>query len=93
MKVEINAETLLHLGELAAQNGTVEKWAELAMEWLNHFNKHEKTDMTRWKSQALEYCVEVYEQYTRAEVGNFHGSIIRCWKVGKRASTNIREEE
>lgn len=37
------------------------------------------------KDKALEYCVEVYKQYTRAEINNFHGSIIRCWKVGKRS--------
>ena len=37
------------------------------------------------KDKALGCCIEVYEQYTRAEVNNFHGSIIRCWKIGKRA--------
>ena len=38
------------------------------------------------KDKALEYCTEVYKQYTSAEINNSHGSIIRCWKVGKRAA-------
>jgi len=44
------------------------------------------------EDKALEYCIEVYEQYTRAEINNFHGSIIRCWKVGKRASAKPKSE-
>ena len=42
-------------------------------------------EIRNMKSTALEYCIEVYEQYTREEINNFHGSIIRCWKTGKRA--------
>lgn len=87
MKIPIDAQALLTLGQVSIENGTQDKWMDIALEWLEHYINQDKQneDMDRWKKQALEYCVEVYQQYTRAEVGNFHGSIIRCWKVGKRA--------
>jgi len=39
----------------------------------------------RWKNQALEYCMEIYEDYTREEIARFSSSIQRAWKVGQRA--------
>ena len=38
--------------------------------------------------QALEHCVDVYEQYTKEEVNNLHTSIVQCWEVGRRAIKN-----
>ena len=43
------------------------------------------------KVKALEYCIEIYHQYTRVEVSNFHGCIIRAWKVGKRVVSKEKE--
>jgi hypothetical protein len=95
MEVNINAGDLIHLRELAVQNGTLDKWTNLVLEWLQKFDEYERNneDVIRWRHKALEYCVEVYEQYTRAEVNNFNESIIRCWKIGKSASKNVRDEE
>ena len=39
----------------------------------------------RWKDQALEFCIEIFEDYTKAEVLSFSSGIQRAWKVGKRA--------
>ena len=41
----------------------------------------------RWKDQALGYCIDIFNDYTRAEISELSTAIVRAWKVGKRASS------
>jgi hypothetical protein len=46
----------------------------------------------RIKDQALEYCIEIFKCYTRGEVSNLSTSVVRAWKVGKRADSLINKK-
>lgn len=85
-KIEVDTQMLLDLSKIAKKNGKVNEWADLAIDWLEQYLVYENESNEKLRNEALKNCIEVYEQYKRDEVGEFHGCITRCWKVGKRAS-------
>ena len=92
MKIQLSAKQLLNLGAIARSSGTMDKWAEIIFDWLKQYIEYESSDKKRHMNQAAEYCLEVYKNHTRADVHEMDGSIIRCWKVGKRLNKESDNE-
>jgi len=53
-----------------------------------NYNPQEEFEL---KDNALDCCVEIYDQYTKEEVDQLSDPIVNCWEIGKRVMDMINK--